>query len=130
MTIHFGSGPYPDPMANLEAFAGVIQMLMQDSGNSLSDVKKRKRGKAILLLLGVFLLFSVLLLRVWFLSRAVELAYEIDRLAADKEALEEENERASLEIARLKSPERIGRIAEEDLKMVRSLDAKVIILER
>ena len=51
-------------------------------------------------------------------------------LATQKEALEEENRRLSLEIARLKSPDRISRIATENLGMVRSSDAQVIILER
>ena len=79
---------------------------------------------------GALLFFSGLLLRIWFLSKAVDLAYETDRLAIQKETLEEENTKLALKIARLKSPDRISRIATENLNMVRSSDAQVIILER
>ena len=105
-------------------------MLLLDVENSLSPVKKRKRRRVLLLLFGALLFFSGLLLRIWFLSKAVDLAYETDRLATQKEALEEENTKLALEIARLKSPDRISRIATENLNMVRSSDAEVIILER
>jgi len=84
----------------------------------------------LLFLFGALLFFSGLLLRIWFLSKAVDLAYETDGLTIQKEALEEENRRLSLEIARLKSPDRISKIATENLRMFRSSDAEVIILER
>ena len=84
----------------------------------------------LLFFFGALLFFSGLLLRIWFLSRAVDLAYEIDHLTTEKESLEEENTKLSLEIARVKSPGRISRIATENLNMVRSSDAEVIILER
>jgi cell division protein FtsL len=103
---------------------------MRDIGDRLSDSKRKKRRRTLLILLCTSLLFSVFLLHIWFSSKAVELAYEIDRLAAEKEALEEENKRLSLETARLKSPERISRIATTDLDMIRSSDAEVIMLER
>jgi len=103
---------------------------MPDVDDRLSDNRRRKRRRKILILLGTLLLFSVLLLRIWFSSEAGELAYEIDRLAAEKEVLEEENRNLSLEIARLESPERISKIATTDLKMIRSSNAEVIMLER
>jgi len=109
---------------------------MRDVEYSLSDGRKRRKllekrlGRKVLILLGTLLIFSVLLLRVWFSSKGVELACEVDRLVAEKEALEEENRRLSLEIAKLKSPERISKIATTDLKMIRSSDAEVIVLER
>ncbi len=104
-------------------------MLLPNAENSLLSVRNRNRLKALLFFFGALLFFSGLLLRIWFLSKAVDLAYEIDGLAVQKEALEEENRRLSLEIARLKSPDRISRIATENLGMVRSSDA-VITLER
>jgi len=103
---------------------------MRDVEDSLSGNRRGKQRRKALILLGTLLLFSVLLLRVWFSSKAVELACEVDHLAAEKEALEEENRRLLLEIARLKSPERISKIATTDLGMIRSLDAEVIMLER
>ena len=103
---------------------------MRDVENRLSHNRRRKRQRKVLILLGILLIFSVLLLRVWFSSKAVELAYEVDHLAEEKGALEEENRKLSLEVVRLKSPERISRIATTDLKMIRSSDAEVIVLER
>jgi cell division protein FtsL len=103
---------------------------MRDVEDSSSNNKRRKRRWKALILLGTLLLFSVLLLRIWFSSKAVELAYEVDDLAAEKEALEQESRRLLLEIARLKSPERISKIATTDLGMIRSSDAEVIVLGR
>ena len=103
---------------------------MRDATNRLSDIKRRKRRRTLLILFTALLFFSVFLLRVWFSSNAVELAYEIDRLSAEKEALEEENKKLLLEIAKLESPERISEIATVDLNMIRPSDAEVIMLER
>jgi cell division protein FtsL len=105
-------------------------LLLPNAENSLSSVRNRDRLKVLLFFFGALLFFSGLLLRIWFLSKAVDLAYETDNLTIQKEALEEENRKLSLEIARLKSPDRISRIATENLGMVRSPDAEVIILER
>ncbi len=96
----------------------------------MSNSKKKKRRGTLLILLGILMLFSFLVLRVWFSSKAVELAYEVDHLTAEKEALEEENRKFSLEIAKLKSPERISRIAKVDLNMIRPSRVEVITLER
>lgn len=103
---------------------------MRDNEDKLSNSKRRRRQKTLLIFLGTSLLFSVFLLCIWFSSKAVELAYEVDRLAKEKETLEEESKRLSLEIARLKSPERISKIATTDLKMIRSSEAEVVTLER
>jgi len=103
---------------------------MRDATNRLSDIKRRKRRRTLLILFTALLFFSVFLLRVWFSSNAVELAYEIDRLSAEKEALEEENKKLLLEIAKLESPERISEIATVDLNMIRPSDTEVIMLER
>ncbi len=44
--------------------------------------------------------------------------------------LEEGNKKLLLEMARLKSPERISIIATKDLGMIRASDAEVVTLER
>ena len=76
------------------------------------------------------IIFSMLLLRVRLSARAVELAYEIERLATEKKSQEEENRKLALEVARLRSPERISKIAVRDLNMVRAADTEVVTLER
>jgi len=72
----------------------------------------------------------LLWLRVWISSEAVEQAYAADQLLAQMETLKDENKKLSLRIAELKSPERISRIATTDLKMIRSSDTELIMLER
>ncbi|MBD3182629.1 hypothetical protein GF312_10075 [Candidatus Poribacteria bacterium] len=92
--------------------------------------KNWKWLKPLLITLIVLLLFSFLILRVWFSSKAVEIAYEIDGLMDEKKRLEEENKQLSIKIAELESPERISLIAVNELNMVRSTDAEVIILDK
>ena len=99
---------------------------MQSVKGRLSEKRRKGWKRMLLILLGALLLFPALLLRVWLSSRTVELAYDIGRLQTENRALEEENRKLLLEIARLKSPERISRIAITDLKMIRSSEAEVI----
>lgn len=103
---------------------------MRNVDNRLSNSRRRKRRKAFLILFCTSLFFGVLLLRVWFSSKAVEVAFEVDHLAAKVRTLEEENKKLLLEMARLRSPERISIIATADLGMIRASDAEVITLER
>jgi len=91
---------------------------------------KKKGVRIILFIFVILLLFSLFLFRIWLSSEAVKLAYEVDSLIAEKESLEEENSRIMIEIAECKSPENIRQIATDDLKMVRSIETKVIIVER
>jgi len=92
--------------------------------------RKIKWRKVFLITFGFLLILSLLFLRVWMTSDAVEIACEIDALTEKKESLEEENKKMLVEIGKLKSPERIGKIAINDLNMVRSPDTKVIFLEK
>lgn len=108
---------------------GSLQISQQVS-QQVSQSQKRKLWKFPVIILIALTLFSILLLCVWFTSNAVELAYEIDNLVKEKEVLEEENNELSLEIAKLKSPERINGFAREDLGMVKPLEAEVIILRK
>ena len=75
------------------------------------------------------MVFSLLFFRVWLSSKGVELACEIDCLSEEKESLEEENRKLLLEVAKLKSPKRISRIAVMDLRMIRPPEAEVVTLE-
>lgn len=107
---------------------------MKNDKDRLSNTKQERFWKrllqAFLIFLGALILFTILLLRVWLPSKAVEIAYEIELLAQEKESLEEENTRLSLEIARLKTPERIERIAINELKMVRSSEIEVEVINK
>lgn len=78
----------------------------------------------------VFFVILLLFFRVWIMSSAVQIACEINSLDQKKENLEEENKRLMIELATLKSPERINKVAIYDLNMVRSPESKIIFLER
>ena len=104
---------------------GVFAVL---SKNRSSVIKRAKRRKIAVAILCVLVFFSLLLFRVWISSRGTELACEIARLSAEKESLKEGNTKLSLEVAELKSPKRIGRIAIMDLKMIRPSKVEVITL--
>ncbi len=103
---------------------------MRNAKDRLANRKRKKLRGIIFILLSAAIIFSMLLVRIRLSARAVELAYEIELLAKDKNALEEENRKLGLEVARLKSPERISKIAVRDLNMVRSAAAEVVTLER
>lgn len=89
---------------------------------------KKKNRKRILVLFCLLLVFPILFLRIWFLSKAVESAYETNLLMTKKESLEEENKKLLIEIAKLKSPERISKIAVTDLNMIRPSKVEVVVL--
>ena len=103
---------------------------MRSAKDRLGSRKRKKLRGMSLIFFAVMIVFSVLLLRVWISDKAVDLACEIDRLAAEKKSLEEGNRKLALEIARLRSPERISKIAVAQLNMVRSSDTEVIVLEK
>ena len=103
---------------------------MRNAKDRLTSRKRRKLRGILLILFSAVIIVSMLLIRVRLSARAVELAYEIESLAKDKKSLEEENRKLELEVARLKAPERISKIAVRDLNMVRSAEAEVVTLER
>lgn len=63
------------------------------------------------------LLISITLVYVWFHIQATRLNYQIAEEIHDKNKLIEENRRLKVEIATLKSPQRIETIASVKLKM-------------
>jgi cell division protein FtsL len=92
--------------------------------------KKIKWHKTIIIAISFLVMLSLLFLRIWLMSDAVEIAVEINALNEKKELIEEENKKMLVEIGKLKSPDRIGNVAVNDLNMVRSPDTKVVFLEK
>lgn len=101
-----------------------------NANDRLASRKRKKLWGMLLVFLGAVMIFSMLFLRIRLSARAVELAYEIESLAKEKKSLEEENRKLTLDVARLKSPERISRIAINELNMVRSADTEVVTVKR
>jgi cell division protein FtsL len=95
-----------------------------------TDIKRRKWRRLLIIAFGCLIVLSLLFLRIWMLSNAVEIACEINELDVKKQVLKKENEKIFVEITKLKSPDRISEIATNDLNMVRSPDTKVIFIEK
>lgn len=95
-----------------------------------SKIIRKKLVRISILIFSILIIFSLLLLRIWMLSDAIKLAYEVDNLIEEKEKIENENTKLVAEIARLKSTDRIKRIAIEDLNMVMAPKTKIILIER
>ena len=94
------------------------------------NIKRRKWRRLLIIAFGCLIALSLLFLRIWILSDAVEIACEINELDKKKQDLKKENEKILVEITKLKSPDRISEIAVKNLNMVRSPDTKVIFIEK
>jgi len=83
-----------------------------------------------LLLLTLFLLFLIggSLFYVWSRIQVIQLGYEISSALKAERTLTEENKKLRVEIARLKSYERIEKVAVEDLKMAKPKPDQVIVI--
>lgn len=103
---------------------------MRNDSERLSNNIWKRLLQIFLIFFGILMLFAFLLLRVWMPAKAFEIACEIEVLAQKKESLEDENMNLSLEIARLKTPNRIERIAINELKMVRSSEIEVEVIKK
>ena len=81
---------------------------------------------AVLAILAIII--SVLLFYTWSRVQAVRIGYEIFNANSEMRKLDQENKELILEIATLKSPKRIEKIAREELKLVLPRDEQIIIL--
>jgi cell division protein FtsL len=80
-------------------------------------------------LVGVFFV-AVLLFSAWLNFELIRHGYVIERMRRDRVAEEEINRRLRLEVETLKSPERIERLAIEELQLVSPRREQAIILDR
>ncbi|PID38484.1 MAG: hypothetical protein CSA65_06970 [Proteobacteria bacterium] len=76
-----------------------------------------RRGLVLLLLVLVPSITSAAIAEVWTHLRAIEFGYQIARARKAQITLRERNRRLHIELALLKSPERVGRVAREELGM-------------
>lgn len=96
------------------------------------SAKKRNSSPSLRLLfffsLVLLLLIGSSLFYVWSRIQVIHLGYEISRALKEGKALMEANKRLRLEVATLKSYDRIEKIAREDLKMVKPKPDQVIVI--
>ncbi len=71
---------------------------------------------------------ALLLLYVWERVDLVQVGYRIQQLKAERNALTREHDELRVSISRLTSPERLARVATEQLGMIRPLPGQVILV--
>ena len=81
-------------------------------------------------LLASLALMGVLFLYIWCRLTVVGMGYEISRANMERNALMEQNRRLKIEFLRLKSPERIERIAGTELGLVHPGERQIVRVER
>lgn len=76
----------------------------------------------------IAIIISVLLFYTWSRVQAVRIGYEIFNANSEMRKLDQENKELILEIASLKSPKKIEKIAREELRLIPPKDEQIIIL--
>ncbi len=71
---------------------------------------------------------ALLLLYVWERVDLVQVGYRIQQLKAERNALVREQDELRVRISRLTSPERLARVATEQLGMIRPIPGQVILV--
>jgi cell division protein FtsL len=95
---------------------------------------KRKKRKprnpkmlaACLLFMGLFI--AELLFYTWCRVQSIQVRYEISELTADRERMLKLQDNLKIELARLKSPQRIAQIATQQLGLVAPTSKQLIII--
>jgi cell division protein FtsL len=94
------------------------------------DVKVRRDLRDLSFLyfsvLGAFILISVALLFLWSRMTVVNTGYEISKANSVRAGLIERNKRLKLEFMKLKSPERIEKIASGELGLVHPTGEQIV----
>lgn len=76
-----------------------------------------------------FVIIAIVFAFLWSRLMVVNTGYEISKANSARSALTEKNKRLRVEFMKLKSPERIEKIASEELGLVRPTGAQVISLK-
>jgi len=103
----------------------------QEVDRSLANKRYRKSifNFTIIAIISILMLVSVTLFYVWTRIQVVSLGYEISQKVKERERIEEINRKLKLEVATLKSPRRIERIAIKKLGLRYPTIDQVIILK-
>ena len=100
---------HPSGRKNLTMLGQRAKKAVDDAGENLSPLT--------LTVLFVVPIVAAALFNVWIHVATVRLGYELSTAARQHESLVEENRGIRIEIATLKSPERLKRLASENYKM-------------
>lgn len=103
------------------AVAGVLKSQGVKSKRNLRDT-----GFLYTAVLAFFILIGVLFFYIWCRLTVVSTGYEMSGANAERNALLEKNRRLRLEFTRLKSPDRIERIATRKLGLVHPTGSQIV----
>jgi cell division protein FtsL len=92
--------------------------------------KKKKRNlkvlAACLIFMGLFI--TELLFYTWCRVQSIQVRYEISELTAKQQRLEMMQDNLKIELARLKSPQRIAKIAKQQLGLILPTSKQLILV--
>jgi cell division protein FtsL len=91
--------------------------------------KKTRNPKALaacLIFMGLFI--AELLFYTWCRVQSIQVRYEISELTADQERLVMLQDNLKIELARLKTPQRIAKIAKQQLGLISPTNKQLIII--
>jgi cell division protein FtsL len=92
-------------------------------------VKVRGRSTGLLACCIIALLMASSLFYVWSRVMVINLGYDLSEAMEEHWKLVGENKKLHIEIATLKSPARIERIAQEELEMEKPLSGQIILMK-
>ena len=100
------------------------------AGKNIKRRKKKTRNPrviaACLIFMGLFI--GELLFYTWCRVQSIQVRYEISELAADQDRLVMLQDNLKIELARLKSPQRIAKIAKERLGLILPTNKQLMLI--
>ena len=97
-------------------------------GRARVSERKESNGLVSAVLFSLAILIASFIFYTWSRIEVVKIGYEIFNTNSEMRRLDQENKELILEIATLKSPKRIERIAREELKLLPPKDEQIVIL--
>ena len=100
------------------------------AGKNIKRKKKKTRNPrvmaACLIFMGLFI--GELLFYTWCRVQSIQVRYEISELAADQDRLMMLQDNLKIELARLKAPQRIAKIAKERLGLILPTNKQLMLI--
>ena len=110
------------------AYKPIVLSTMEGKQDAGSPSKRVNGDLVIVALFGALALIGCCLFNVWANHQVISLGYEISQASQEEEKLLKENKRLRLELAALKSPRRIEKMALQELGFVNPQKEQLIIV--
>ncbi len=110
------------------AYKPIVLSTLEKEQDAGSPSKRVNGDLVIVALFGALALIGCFLFNVWAQHQVVSLGYEISQASQEEQNLLKENKRLRLELAALKSPRRIEKMALKELGFVNPQKEQLIIV--